>query len=190
MPDDQKEDNVTEFRLNDHCLVLICDESGGEGRNFAFADHLLHYDLPWQIATLEQRIGRLDRLGRSMPVVSTTILAADEWDSHLATVLENGLGIFTKSISGLEFELRNIQETSTQLILIDEEFDETSLTDSVSNIVTQERVRDAADALLDEASFQELSSNQIRIQMNSNLEDRLEDSFVDYFRPIREQERG
>ena len=90
MPDDQKEDNVTEFRLIDHCLVLICDESGGEGRNFAFADHLLHYDLPWQIATLEQRIGRLDRLGRSMPVVSTTILAADEWDSHLPPYLKTG----------------------------------------------------------------------------------------------------
>ena len=76
------------------------------------------------------------------------------------------------------------------MILIDEEFDETSLTDSVSNIVTQERVRDAADALLDEASFQELSSNQIRIQMNSNLEDRLEDSFVIISGAIREQERG
>ena len=36
MPDDQKEANVTEFRLNDHCLVLICDEAV-VGRNFAFA---------------------------------------------------------------------------------------------------------------------------------------------------------
>lgn len=184
MPDNQKEENVTAFRLNNDCLVLICDESGGEGRNFAFVDHLLHYDLPWQISTLEQRIGRLDRLGRSMPVVSSTIYAKGEWDSHLVEVYENGLGIYDKSISGLEFELRNIQETMTEAILIDMDFDSVVLNENISKNVLEQRALDDADALLDEASFQEISSNQIRIQMNSNLEERLEDSFVDYFRRL------
>ena len=48
--------------------VLICTEVGGEGRNFQFAHHLVNYDLPWSPATMEQRIGRLDRIGQTQPV--------------------------------------------------------------------------------------------------------------------------
>src|SRR5690606_1350698 len=44
--------------------VLISDELGGEGRNFQFADVLFHFDLPLASWILEQRIGRLDRVGR------------------------------------------------------------------------------------------------------------------------------
>ena len=43
---------------------MICDESGGEGRNFQVADFIVSMDLPWSPALLEQRIGRLDRIGR------------------------------------------------------------------------------------------------------------------------------
>ncbi len=43
-------------------------EVGGEGRNFQFAHHLVNYDLPWSPATMEQRIGRLDRIGQTQPV--------------------------------------------------------------------------------------------------------------------------
>ena len=38
-------------------MVLLATEVGGEGRNFQFAHHLVHYDLPWSPATVEQRIG-------------------------------------------------------------------------------------------------------------------------------------
>ena len=45
--------------------VLICSEIGSEGRNFQFAHHLVLFDLPWNPDLLEQRIGRLDRIGQS-----------------------------------------------------------------------------------------------------------------------------
>ena len=48
--------------------MLLCTEVGGEGRNFQFAHHLVNYDLPWSPATVEQRIGRLDRIGQTQPV--------------------------------------------------------------------------------------------------------------------------
>lgn len=45
--------------------VLVCSEIGSEGRNFQFAHHLVLFDLPWNPDLLEQRIGRLDRIGQS-----------------------------------------------------------------------------------------------------------------------------
>jgi ATP-dependent helicase HepA len=46
------------------CQILICSEIGSEGRNFQFAHHLILFDLPANPDLLEQRIGRLDRIGQ------------------------------------------------------------------------------------------------------------------------------
>ncbi|OLO08907.1 RNA polymerase-binding ATPase [Salinicola sp. MH3R3-1] len=50
------------------CQVLICSEIGSEGRNFQFCHHLVMFDLPWHPDLLEQRIGRLDRIGQLHPI--------------------------------------------------------------------------------------------------------------------------
>ncbi|MFJ5458034.1 RNA polymerase-associated protein RapA [Pectobacterium sp. CHL-2024] len=48
--------------------VLICSEIGSEGRNFQFASHLVMFDLPFNPDLLEQRIGRLDRIGQAKEI--------------------------------------------------------------------------------------------------------------------------
>src|SRR5699024_4521391 len=48
----------------DGCQVLVCSEIGSEGRNFQFCRHLVMFDLPLHPDQLEQRIGRLDRIGQ------------------------------------------------------------------------------------------------------------------------------
>ena len=50
------------------CQVLICSEIGSEGRNFQFAHHLVLFDLPLNPDLLEQRIGRLDRIGQEQTI--------------------------------------------------------------------------------------------------------------------------
>lgn len=50
------------------CQLLICSEIGSEGRNFQFAHHLVLFDLPQNPDLLEQRIGRLDRIGQSATI--------------------------------------------------------------------------------------------------------------------------
>ena len=50
--------------MEDGAQVLICSEIGSEGRNFQFAHHLVLFDLPYNPDLLEQRIGRLDRIGQ------------------------------------------------------------------------------------------------------------------------------
>ncbi|MGO2132577.1 MAG: RNA polymerase-associated protein RapA [Halomonas sp.] len=48
----------------DGCQVLVCSEIGSEGRNFQFCHHMVMFDLPLHPDQLEQRIGRLDRIGQ------------------------------------------------------------------------------------------------------------------------------
>src|SRR6516164_3700118 len=48
--------------------VLLCTESGGEGRNIQFCNTLINFDVPWNPMAIEQRIGRIDRIGQQRQV--------------------------------------------------------------------------------------------------------------------------
>ena len=60
----QRDRNAAWFAEEDGARLLICSEIGSEGRNFQFAHHLVLFDLPLNPELLEQRIGRLDRIGQ------------------------------------------------------------------------------------------------------------------------------
>ncbi len=63
--------------FNDGSQVLVCSEIGSEGRNFQFSHHLICLDLPEHPDLLEQRIGRLDRIGQTQDVEIHVPFAAD-----------------------------------------------------------------------------------------------------------------
>ena len=98
------EDSVYDFQNDPRCRVIVCDETGGEGRNFQIAEQVIHLDLPWNANAVEQRIGRLDRLGRddNMDVVSVVLYAEDSIEEQLLEIWRDGLQIFEQSLSGLE----------------------------------------------------------------------------------------
>ncbi len=58
---------VAQLRLVDGPSILVTTECGGEGRNFEMCDRLVLFDMPWHPGVIEQRIGRLDRIGRTRP---------------------------------------------------------------------------------------------------------------------------
>jgi ATP-dependent helicase HepA len=64
----QRDRSAAWFADQDGARVLICSEIGSEGRNFQFAHHLVLFDLPLDPELLEQRIGRLDRIGQTETV--------------------------------------------------------------------------------------------------------------------------
>ena len=64
----QRDRNAAWFAEEDGARLLICSEIGSEGRNFQFAHHLVLFDLPLNPELLEQRIGRLDRIGQTQDI--------------------------------------------------------------------------------------------------------------------------
>lgn len=104
MSSDELELNTYRFQTESKYNIMLSDKSGGEGRNFQMADYILHIDLPWSANDLEQRIGRLARIGREADksVVSIVPFAQNTIEQDLYSFWKDGLGIFSKSQSGLE----------------------------------------------------------------------------------------
>lgn len=110
LADDQLQANADIFQGNSACRILLCDELGGEGRNFQIADQIVHIDLPWTPALVEQRIGRIDRIGRTGDVLSVVPYAYDWPEEALFRLWQDAFHLFTRSMSGLEIALEGVQD--------------------------------------------------------------------------------
>lgn len=78
----------------DGCQILLCSEIGSEGRNFQFLHHLVTYELPLNPDVLEQRIGRLDRIGQRETVCIHVPSQPGSLDAKLTTWYHDGLNAF------------------------------------------------------------------------------------------------
>ena len=81
--------------------LLISSEIGSEGRNFQFARHLVMGDLPLNPELLEQRIGRLDRIGQTREIFIHVPYLSKSPEEALARWYQHGTGIFEKNVSGI-----------------------------------------------------------------------------------------
>lgn len=119
MSAEELQEQVDRFQSQDDCLILLTDESGGEGRNFQIADSIVHVDIPWMPSTIEQRIGRVDRLGRDGVVTSIVPFAIDTLESDLIALWQDAFRLFSESLSGLEIVLESIQDRVAHAFLQD-----------------------------------------------------------------------
>ena len=71
--------------------VMISTDAGGEGLNLQFCHVIVNYDLPWNPMKLEQRIGRVDRIGQRHPVRAINLALADTVELRVREVLERKL---------------------------------------------------------------------------------------------------
>lgn len=81
----------------DGAQVMVCSEIGSEGRNFQFAHHLVLFDLPINPDLLEQRIGRLDRIGQRCDIQIYTPYLKGTSQAYLQQWYEQGLSAFTQT---------------------------------------------------------------------------------------------
>jgi ATP-dependent helicase HepA len=125
----QRDRNAAFFAEKEGARVLVCSEIGSEGRNFQFARHLVLYDLPDDVDLLEQRIGRLDRIGQKGTIEVHVPYLPDSEEEIRMRWLEEGLDAFRASPPGaaeIQRELRfDLEEAIGEREGIDELIEKT-----------------------------------------------------------------
>jgi superfamily II DNA or RNA helicase len=127
------------FQDNEECRFLVSDKSGGEGRNFQVADCIIHFDLSWSPALMEQRIGRLDRIGRETDrdVSSIVICSENTVEYNLLSIYKDALKVFDHSMCGLEIVFEELQNMIINAFSKDLEFGLSHVMGDIENLVSE-----------------------------------------------------
>jgi ATP-dependent helicase HepA len=96
----QRDRNAAWFAEHDSAQILLCSEIGSEGRNFQFAHHLILFDLPFHPELLEQRIGRLDRIGQKKDIHIHIPYIIGSPQSLVVRWFHEGLNAFNTNLEG------------------------------------------------------------------------------------------
>lgn len=96
----QRDRNAAWFAEAEGAKILLCSEIGSEGRNFQFAHHLVLFDLPLNPELLEQRIGRLDRIGQTETIQIHLPYLEHSWTELLMRWHHEGLDGVEHSLKG------------------------------------------------------------------------------------------
>jgi superfamily II DNA or RNA helicase len=97
--------------FQDEAQFLVSTDAGGEGINLHFCWILINYDLPWNPMRLEQRIGRIDRIGQERDVLIINFQLYDTVEQHVRDVIESKLEIVRNEFNDGEDKLADILST-------------------------------------------------------------------------------
>lgn len=145
IPTDLAEMNIYRFQTEPDCKILICDRTGGEGRNLQIADVVVHIDLPWEVNAIEQRIGRLDRMGRDVesPVISLVPYLKNSFEEQFFIFWNEGLKVFEHSLSGLEIIMNELESEIRYALKTDIE---NGLSEAIPKLIKEtEKTREIVD---------------------------------------------
>ena len=191
----QRDRQAAWFAEPDGARLLICSEIGSEGRNFQFAHHLVLFDLPLDPELLEQRIGRLDRIGQTSEIQVHVPFVHGSSQEVLARWFHEGLNSFQKNLHGGRELLEQFGAQVHDLAL---EFHEPATTGNngdkrkllaaliattvtASHILT-ERLEQGRDRLLELNSFRPESAARLVAQIAERDGDtELEDFMIEVF---------
>jgi ATP-dependent helicase HepA len=162
----RRDTEVARFRAEDGPSLLISTEAGGEGRNFEFCHRLVLYDLPWRPAAVEQRIGRLDRIGRRIPVEVVYFRPAAGLGADVVRLFER-LGLFREPMAGVEPQLALVERALEDLALTpDATLSETDVDDLLAAAA-------AARTRIHEAAYQQLHRDPYRADLAASILERV-----------------
>jgi hypothetical protein len=89
---------IVQSTFKDRALILVSTDAGGEGINLQFAHVVINYDLPWSPSRIEQRIGRVDRIGQERPVQAVNLVMEHSVDARVLEVLETKLAVILSEL--------------------------------------------------------------------------------------------
>lgn len=104
-----KEREIAFFR--EEADVLVSTEVGGEGRNLQFCNGMVNFDLPWNPMAIEQRIGRIHRIGQTRDVFVFNLAAQHTLEHHMLHVLDRKINMFELVVGEVDLILGDIEES-------------------------------------------------------------------------------
>ena len=114
-----RDDAKRRFRLGE-ADVLLCTDAAAEGLNFQFCGALVNYDMPWNPMRVEQRIGRIDRLGQRHSIVRISNLHyEDTVETDVYRALGSRINLFQMVVGPLQPILARLPGTITNTVLAD-----------------------------------------------------------------------
>ncbi len=97
-------------RFESEARILLSTEAAGEGRNLQFCRVMVNFDLPWNPLRIEQRIGRIHRIGQTRPVSIYNLSAAGTVEDYLLDILERKVNMFELVIGEMDMILGELAE--------------------------------------------------------------------------------
>ncbi len=138
----QKDEAIASFR--DTVSVLLASETGGEGRNIQFANAIVNYDLPWNPMKIEQRIGRIHRIGQTQDVFIFNFCLKGSIEEYILGILHDKINMFELVVGEIETILGNV----------DDEFD---FSEIIMDIWLKHQVKPELDT-----AFEQLADNLLK----------------------------
>lgn len=90
--------------------LLLCTESGGEGRNLQFCNTLINFDLPWNPMAIEQRIGRIHRIGQTRDVFIFNLALRGTLEERVLNILDEKINMFELVVGEIDAILGEMSE--------------------------------------------------------------------------------
>jgi ATP-dependent helicase HepA len=182
----QRDRAAASFADADGARLLVCSEIGSEGRNFQFAHHLVLFDLPLDPALVEQRIGRLDRIGQReeihihVPVIESSHLEV------MARWYHDGLNAFEDHVPGareLADRFRDRLEDVGRRIHRDRKTIAVTLDEFVATVrdaraMVAARLEDGRDRLLEWNSYRPAVAERVAAAIREQDDDTSLDEFM------------
>ncbi|MBN8922042.1 MAG: helicase SNF2 [Rhodanobacter sp. 68-29] len=182
----QRDRNAAYFAQPDGARLLLCSEIGSEGRNFQFAHRLVLWDLPLDPDLLEQRIGRLDRIGQTHDISIHILAVADSAQHVLARWYDEGVDAFRLSPADGRELLRRYGDTLARLADQhargddgrDQELDVLLAETRAAHEQMAELIREGRDHLLELAASRDPHAEELGQAFRREDEDPSRDAFV------------
>ncbi len=105
VPSSKRKDLIQRFKSDPACRLFLSTEAGGVGMNLQTATAVINMDLPWNPAVLEQRIGRVHRLGQHRPVRVVNFIAGNTIEHGMLSLLSFKKSLFSGVLDGGQDEV-------------------------------------------------------------------------------------
>ncbi|MEM0897528.1 MAG: RNA polymerase-associated protein RapA, partial [Verrucomicrobiota bacterium] len=177
----QRDRNAAWFAEDDGARVLVCSEIGSEGRNFHFAHDIVLLDLPTRPGLVEQRIGRLDRIGQTETIQIHLPFSGGSAHEGVARWYQDGCNAFEQSLRGGS----NVREQFEAKIIGMRERPAAEWTEIIEETrefvdVLDEKLEEGRDRLLEMASFRRAEAEAVTDKIRGEDEESaLDKLFVD-----------